>query len=44
MHELADLRGNTTEFVRNVEALDEVKRTAAQPGNGDGVTTMRRTD
>ncbi|WP_434593597.1 SAV_6107 family HEPN domain-containing protein [Streptomyces sp. A5-4] len=43
IHELTELRGITAEFVRKVEALDEVKTTGTQTGNGDGAATMRRT-
>ncbi|WP_326793509.1 MULTISPECIES: hypothetical protein [unclassified Streptomyces] len=42
-HEPADLRGTTTEFVRKVGALDDVKRPAVQTGDGGGATTMHRT-
>ncbi|MFI6494727.1 hypothetical protein [Streptomyces sp. NPDC050564] len=43
VHELEDLRRVTTDFVRKVAALDEVTKTAPQPGDGGSATTTRRT-
>lgn len=43
-HELEDLRLMATQFMRQVEALEDVKRaTRAQTGDEGGATTMRRT-
>ncbi|WP_411146346.1 SAV_6107 family HEPN domain-containing protein [Streptomyces sp. x-80] len=43
VHELADLRRFSTEFVRKVAALDEVARPPTRTADGGSATTMRRT-